>query len=135
MKKIILSILLLSSLVYANLFNDGLDAYNNGNYEKAVTLWEKAANQGDSNAQFNLGLIYENGYGVKQNYKEAMKWFRKAANQGVANAQTNLGFMYANGKGVRQDLYKAKKLFKKACDNGSQNGCTDYKILNKQGIQ
>ena len=37
------------------------------------------AEQGDSVAQFNLGVLYCNGQGVIQNYKEAVKWYRKSA--------------------------------------------------------
>ena len=43
--------------------------------------------QGDTNAQFNLGVMYEDGRGVTQDYQEAVKWYRKAAEQGDAEAQ------------------------------------------------
>jgi TPR repeat protein len=39
----------------------------------------KAANQGQGNAQFNLGICYKNGFGVKIDYDQAAMWFRKAA--------------------------------------------------------
>jgi len=135
MKKIIISILLLSSLVYAGLVNDGFNAYNHGNYREAVKLWKKAANQGDAEAQLNLGLMYDNGQGVKQNYVKAVKWWKKAANQGDAEAQNNLALMYDNGQGVKQNLSKAKELFGKACNGGIKSGCHNYKILNERGIQ
>ena len=54
-------------------------------------------------AQYNLGVMYENGRGVPQNDAEAVKWYRKAAEQGLASAQNNLGVMYANGEGVPQN--------------------------------
>ena len=52
------------------------------------------AEQGDAQAQFNLGEMYRTGEGVAQDYKEAAAWFRKAADQGDAQAQLNLGVMY-----------------------------------------
>ncbi|HIF93894.1 MAG TPA: sel1 repeat family protein [Myxococcales bacterium] len=47
----------------------------------------EAAEQGDADAQNNLGVMYANGYGVAENYAEAVKWYRKAAEQGDASAQ------------------------------------------------
>ena len=58
---------------------------------EAAKWSRKAAEQGDSMAQFNLGLMYDNGRGVPQDNTEAAKWYRKAAEQGYANAQFNLG--------------------------------------------
>ena len=43
---------------------------------------EKAANQGDSDAQVKLGLAYYHGRGVAQNFAEAVRWYKKAADQG-----------------------------------------------------
>jgi len=133
--KIIMAVLLLTTLIYANSFDDGLKAYNNGKYKEAVKWFKKAANQGNASAQTNLGFMYDNGQGVRQDYKEAVKWYKKAANQGDAGAQYNLGFMYKNGQGVRQDKSQAKELFGKACDNGFQLGCKGYKILNELGVR
>ena len=66
-----------------------------------------AAEQGDARAQFNLGLMYDNGHGVPENDAEAVRWYRAAAEQGNAPAQFNLGFMYANGHGVPEDYVLA----------------------------
>jgi len=57
------------------------------------------AEQGDANAQFNLGVMYANGRGVPQDDAAAVRWFRLAADQGNAGAQHNLGFMYGTGAG------------------------------------
>ena len=93
---------------------------------------QRWANQGIAEAQFNLGLIYDNGEGVQQDYSKAAQWYEKAANQGMPDAQFNLGLMYYNGKGVRQNTATAKEWFGKACDNGNQNGCDGYRILNQR---
>jgi uncharacterized protein len=50
----------------------------------------KAANQGDAEAQYRLGLRYFNGKGVRRNYTKAAVWFRKAAKQGHIHAQYQL---------------------------------------------
>ena len=48
-------------------------------YEKAIELWQKATEQGDAEAQNNLGVCYKYGYGVEQSYEKAIELFAKAA--------------------------------------------------------
>ncbi|GHT40156.1 hypothetical protein AGMMS49921_01050 [Endomicrobiia bacterium] len=50
----------------------------------------KKAEQGVAEAQYSLGVMYGNGYRVKQDYKEAFNWFKKAAEQGHSDAKTAL---------------------------------------------
>ena len=66
-------------------------------------------------AQFNLGVMYDNGQGVLQDYKEAVKWYRLAAEQGYADAQYNLGVMYDNGEGVPQDYARSCEVVSTSC--------------------
>ena len=54
--------------------------------KKAVEWYTMAAEQGDAAAQYNLGLCYANGHGVKKNIETAVEWFNKAANQGDSDA-------------------------------------------------
>ena len=63
------------------------DAYNAGDYETVLKGLRTPAEQGDAEAQFNLGVMYANGEGVTQDDKEAVKWYRLAAEQGNAEAQ------------------------------------------------
>ena len=79
----------------------------------------KAAEQGDSEAQTDLGMRYHTGDGVPKDYAEAVKWYRKAAEQGHAIAQYNLGFMYHAGEGVPQDVAEAEKWYLKAAEQGN----------------
>ena len=78
----------------------------------------KAAEQGYADAQYNLGVMYDQGQGVPQNEAEAAKWYRNAAKQGVADAQINLGFMYDHGQGVPQNYAEAEKWYTKAAKQG-----------------
>ena len=71
----------------------GIDAKN-------VEKNKSEAQKGDRFAQYILGVMYENGKGVKQSYVEAVKWYRMAAEQGDVYTQLKLGQMYENGKGV-----------------------------------
>ena len=85
----------------------GLDADKAGDKAKAFELYRKAAAMGHASAQYNLGLCYGNGEGVKQDYKKAAKWYRKAAEQGDPSAQFNLSTCYENGEGVQENMIKA----------------------------
>jgi hypothetical protein len=70
---------------------------------KAVAWFRKAASQGDATAQYNLGLMYAKGSGVRNDIAQAISWLRKAAEQGELNAQFKLGVAYENGEGVPKD--------------------------------
>ena len=48
-----------------------------------------AAKQGDASAQYNLGLMYDNGTGVLQDYVRAHMWFNIAAISGDKYASKN----------------------------------------------
>jgi TPR repeat protein len=88
----------------------------------------KAAEQGDAEAQFNLGLIYNNSEGVPRDDVEALKWFLEAAEQGHAEAQFNLGRMYYNGAGVQQDFEEATNWYRKAAEQGDIEAQDTVKI-------
>lgn len=92
----------------------------------------KKAEQGDADAQFNLGLMYNNGIGVPKGSTEAVKWYRKAAEQGNARAQSNLGFMYANGAGVPKDPVLAHVWFNVAGANGNEEARRNLVIVEKE---
>ncbi len=95
-----------------------VDALQRGDYATAIRELRPLAEQGDAEAQYNLGVMYGNGQGVPQDYAEAVKWYRKAAKQGHAKAQPKLGFMYRNGQGVPQDSAKALQWYRKAAEQG-----------------
>ena len=86
--------------------------------DEVVRLWEGAAEQGLAHAQFNLGIMYDQGQGVDVNYKKAIEWYEKAAKQGHAGAQYNLGAMYDEGKGVDGNYKKAIEWYEKAAKQG-----------------
>ena len=59
-----------------------------------------AANQGDIDAQFKIGMMFANGEGRPKDDIQALEWFSKAAEQGNANAQYKLGLLFATGEGL-----------------------------------
>jgi len=96
----------------------GNDAHKKGDYAMAVEMYRKAAEQGQAEAQFKLGQMYNKGQGVTQNRQKAVKWFRKAAEQGLTLAQYNLGVMYHHGLGITQNHQQALNWFRKAAEQG-----------------
>ena len=61
---------------------------------------EKAAEQGNASAQYNLGLMYDNGRVFQKMMQRRRAGLEKQPSRGNASAQYNLGFMYDNGLGV-----------------------------------
>lgn len=77
----------------------GVDAWQQGDYAKAIAEWRPMAAAGDADAQFNLGQSYKLGRGVPADVPVAMEWFRKASVQGHQRAYDNLGLlMFQQGK-------------------------------------
>jgi len=101
--------------------------------ESDVESWKKLAEQGDAKAQYNLGVMYDQGIGVEQNYKQAFYWFKKSAEQGEANAQYNLGVMYGQGQGVLQDYKQAFYWWKKSAEQGYANAQYNLGVMYEQG--
>ena len=79
---------------------------------------KEAAEQGDAEAQHDLGAMHAEGKGVPQDDGEAVQRWRKAAEQGDAEAQHDLGAMQAEGKGVPQDGGEAVQRWRKAAEQG-----------------
>jgi TPR repeat protein len=69
-----------------------------------------------------MGVMYENGWAVKQDYAAAAKWYRKAAARGYGGAQNHLALLYAQGLGVSKDLVEAEKWFELGETHGDHLG-------------
>ena len=133
----VLAIVLIACCQMANLtvwagdLEEGFAAAQKGDFATALRLWKPLAEQGNSSAQYNLGIMYRNGKGVAQDYKTAVKWYTLAAEQGNAAAQSLLGLMYAGGKGVAQDYVKAHMWFNIAAIDGNADAIKNRDIVAK----
>ncbi len=85
---------------------------------EAAKWFRKAAEQGEPQAQFGLGVMYANGRGVPQDYAQAMKWFRAAVDRGNLAPSFYLGLFYENGLGVAKNDAEAVKWYTKAAALG-----------------
>ena len=92
----------------------GVDAWQAGNFAAAIAEWRPLADQGDSDAQFNLGQAYKLGRGVPMDLRIAQGWYEKAARQGHGQAQAILCLvLFQSG-----DRAAAMPWIKKGADNG-----------------
>ncbi len=107
-------------------------------FQKRYHLTRQAAEQGDSDAQFRLGLMYKvGGIGLKRNVCLAAEWCQKAARQGHSDAQTFLGKLYLRGEGVNQNYNEAVKWYEKACAQGNINAllCLGDMYAKGEGVE
>lgn len=100
----------LSHPVFAD-FRAGAEASERKDFATALKEWMPLAKLGDERAQYNIGLMYEHGYGVPEDQSKAFKWYRRAAERGAVPAQYNLGLMYVSGLAVAKDMVEAYKWF------------------------
>jgi TPR repeat protein len=117
---------LAATALQAGPFEDGVAAYERGDYASAIGLWHPLAQQGDAAAQFNIALLLNTGRGVPEDKAAAVSWYRLAAEQGYAKAQFSLGAMYERGDGVPQDYAEAAKWYRAAAEQ--RNARARYKL-------
>ena len=86
------------------------------------------AEEGDADAQADLGFMYRQGLGVRQDDAEAVRWYRLAADQGHAEAMDILGYLYsapdvfAGGERVPHDYVDAVRWLRLAAEQGGADG-------------
>lgn len=122
---ILISTVMVVAVVYGQSadqwLKQGNDYYEKQQFSKAVESYQKAAEAGSLEGQFNLGYALYNGEGIDKDYATAAMWFKRAARKGFAKAQYNLAYCYMYGRGVPIDYDKALKNLTDAANNGNQN--------------
>ena len=103
-------------------FSGGVSGQDVSDFEETKRL----AEQGEAYAQYNLGLMYDEGEGVPENNAEAVRWYRLAAEQGHAIGQYNLGLMYAEGEGVPQNNVRAYVWWSVAAAQGDEGARAEF---------
>jgi len=106
------------------LMDEGDKLYQQGHYEKALSWWKDSAMKGNANAQYRLGMAYNDGVSrdkqviVARNFEEAAKWYSMAAELGDERAHFDLGSLYDNGVGVPKSPDMAAKWFLAGAERG-----------------
>lgn len=115
-------------------YQKGLGHLQFQEYEKAYRIWLGLAEDGDAQAQFDLGVMFHNGLELEKDEEMALYWFDKAASQNHANAENYLGTIYKTGWGVAQDIGKAQTYFKRAMEHGNEDARSNYTELLAHGL-
>lgn len=105
-----------AQLRLANHYFNGSDLFEQ-DFTKAFIWYEKAALNGDNDAQNSLGDCYYWGHGVQQDYKQAVYWFEKAAESEHSEALFNLGHCYENAQGVEENAELAANYYRRAAEH------------------
>jgi len=92
-------------------FDKAIHTYGCADYPKAFKMIVPLAEGGHGLAQYQMGLMLEQGQGTEANLTEAYKWYKKAADQGIADAYFALGQIYYRGVAVPKDLMQAMVSF------------------------
>ena len=115
-------------------FADGWRAYHQGRYEAAHDAWTAPANQGDTDLQFHLGVLFEAGYLGEPDFAKAASWYDRAASRGLPAAQHRLGALYARGLGLEPDIEKAIELYRQAAEAGFAPAQFSLAVALEQGV-
>ena len=96
-------------------YEAGARAYRMKDYAQAIKEFRA---DGSKNSNYNLGVMYYKGQGVKADHLQGLEYFKKAAAQNHVNAQFILGNLYDKGETVMQDRSAAAKWYRKAAEQG-----------------
>ncbi len=99
-------------------FEKAMEVYGCGDYPKALKAFFPLAEAGDRWAQYQVGMMLEQGQGAEADLRTAYDWYMKAAKQGVADAYFALGQIYSRGQVVAADPVKAYSWFDLAVQAG-----------------
>lgn len=94
------------------------DAFERAEYVTALELYETLAAQGEAEAQFQLGLMYEQGLGTDVDGQMAQRYYEQAAEQQSPQALDALGMLHLKGEGVIQNFKESLRLFQQAAEQG-----------------
>ena len=121
-------------VVYAETFEEGKKAYLNKDYARALEILQPLAEDGNSQAQITMGLMYDYGHGVTKDPTESIKWYRMAAEQGVPLVQHDLGVKYFQGQGVEQNYLEAAKWWEMSANAGIADSQFNLGLMYYRGI-
>jgi TPR repeat protein len=78
----------------------GINAFEAKDFTLAMRLLSPLADEGNPEAQYRMGMMYQNGLGKVKNDDYALKYMQASADQGHAYAQHGMGIMYLYGECV-----------------------------------
>ncbi len=100
---------------------------------KCLGCFKQAADEGDANGIYNLGMCYMRGYGCKPDQNLAFQCFRTSAEKGHPEAINNMGGFYRDGIVVEKNLAMAAKFFERSANLGNDYGLLNYGLALQRG--
>ncbi len=113
---------------------DVRQAFAEGDAVALVSALRPLAEDGDADAQFNLGILHDTGQGVPQDYGRAARWYGLAGDQNHPTALYNLGLLYFEGKGVERDRTRALEFYRRAARHGDADAFSSIGYMFLYGI-
>ena len=107
----------------------GLEAYESGDYETALTILKPLAEQGNAEAQYNLVILYYEGIGVTQDAEKAIKWVRRAADQDHPVALMAMSFFSLHNTNQAQGRQEMVQWLRRAAEQGLAEAQFGYGVL------
>ena len=119
MRAVLAVVLLCISLSAARAgYDEGIAAYERGDYATALGEFLPMAQAGDALAQSYVGVIYHYGLGIEADLAKAIDWYARAADNGDATAQRILGDLHIEGVAGPPDYAAAAQWYEAAAKGG-----------------
>jgi TPR repeat protein len=110
-----------------------VEALKNSPTPDAVKAIQKAAEGGNLQARYELGIAFRDGLGVSKDSAQAAKWLQLAADNGHADAAYALGLLYAQGNGIKRSRSRAISLYEQAANLGQSEAAFELARDYEQG--
>jgi TPR repeat protein len=101
-------------------WEDGMAAYNRGDYMPAIRLFRPLAEQGNAKAQHLIGVMYHKGEGVARNSVRAFAWLSMAVAHGDSEAKAKL--LDVSKTLTPRELSQAREMAQ-ACEASNYRSC------------
>ena len=115
-------------------FDEGVTAYDAGDFSKAYEIWLPLAQRDDLAAMRNVALLLREGRGVERDPARALYFYERAARGGLVAAQLNTAFMYLEGDGIEQDYKTASFWFHAAAIAGVPAARYNLGVMYEKGL-
>lgn len=116
------------------IFEQGVAAYDAGDYSRAYELWLPLAKGRDLAAMRNVAHMLRLGLGVKADPQRALYFYEQAGEAGLGNAQLNAAFMHLGGNGIPRNEEAAADWFEKAARQGSATAQYNLAVMLERGM-
>jgi len=126
---------MIKSFISSRNFRKGQSCFSQKDFKNAAEYFRKAAEDGHTDAQCNLGVLYAKGLGVPKDMKDALRWLLKAAEQGHAGAKKNLSLLQEGNQGAKKGPGNNLDLLREIIEKSDENTKIKMRFISvKMGI-